>query len=580
MMRPVWIRWVVGLLAVVSVAPALADDTKKFRGEAAVNVIEIPVSVIDKETGHAVAGLTVSDFRVYEGGEALDITNFYEVGEPGSTPRGHSKAPAADRVTHTRQLVYFFDLYLMMKRDRDRAVKAVRQAYQQGVGPDEEVSIVSFDGTLRTHLDRSRDRRRIARALGEVAGIRTRGVDQTVAFTEALSPQAPSGERDSNFYERRHRNREFMFELERRVVRVGDALSATMARFARAEGRRAVIAFTPGQPATSWSPSVAGVDLFYGDVVYPAQDLWNTVALEAADLGFTLFIADSSGIDFGGSGDASQGFAADVVQRFGEQGIPGGVNAPGGEGPEGGAGDPGGGGGAKAETENLGNWLARTRKNMLISAADLTGGKAFFLGDVQETLSGVADQLGHWYSLAYAAPHGGDGGTYDIEVDLPGHPDYTLVYRKRYVDRTASAREAEGMRSAMLFGGDANPLGILVEIGDADSRFRLGAAGSKRVQIPFVVKIPIGRLDMVPRGDVFWGKVLITLFGTDQTGNQSPISSHVQPITVPTDQFHKAATSGFFSYKVTVEIEGGQQTVFVGVKDQISGKTSIVSTEF
>ncbi len=580
MMRPVWIRWVVGLLAVVSVAPALADDTKKFRGEAAVNVIEIPVSVIDKETGHAVAGLTVSDFRVYEGGEALDITNFYEVGEPGSTPRGHSKAPAADRVTHTRQLVYFFDLYLMMKRDRDRAVKAVRQAYQQGVGPDEEVSIVSFDGTLRTHLDRSRDRRRIARALGEVAGIRTRGVDQTVAFTEALSGQPPSGERDSNFYERRHRNREYMFELERRVGRVGDALSATMARFARAEGRRAVIAFTPGQPATSWSPSVAGVDLFYGDVVYPAQDLWNTVALEAADLGFTLFIADSSGIDFGGSGDASQGFAADVVQRFGEQGIPGGVNAPGGEGPEGGAGDPGGGGGAKAETENLGNWLARTRKNMLISAADLTGGKAFFLGDVQETLSGVADQLGHWYSLAYAAPHGGDGGTYDIEVDLPGHPDYTLVYRKRYVDRTASAREAEGMRSAMLFGGDANPLGILVEIGDADSRFRLGAAGSKRVQIPFVVKIPIGRLDMVPRGDVFWGKVLITLFGTDQTGNQSPISSHVQPITVPTDQFHKAATSGFFSYKVTVEIEGGQQTVFVGVKDQISGKTSIVSTEF
>jgi len=49
---------------------------------------------------------------------------------------------------------------------------------------------------------------------------------------------------------------------------------------------------------------------------------------------------------------------------------------------------------------------------------------------------------------------------------------------------------------------------------------------------------------------------------------------------VPTDQFHKAATSGFFSYKVTVEVEGGQQTVFVGVKDQISGKTSIVSTEF
>lgn len=577
MMRSIWIRSVVGLLAVSAVVPVSADEAKRFHGEAAVNVIEIPVRVIDKETGQVVAGLTVSDFRISEGGEALDITNFYEVGQPGSRPTIDSKAPAAERVTHTRQLVYFFDLYLMMKRDRDRAVNAVRQAYSQGVGPDEEVSIVSFDGALRTHLDRSRDRRRIGRALDEVAGIRTRGVDQTVAFTEALSGQPPSGERDSNFYERRHRNREYMFELERRVGRVGDALSATMARFARAEGRRAVIAFTPGQPETNWSPSVAGVDLFYGDVVYPAQDLWETVALEAADLGFTLFIADSSGIDVGGSTDASHGVAGDVVQQFGERGSTGGFNTPGSEGPEGSVDDIGGG---MKETENLGMWLARTRKNMLISAADLTGGKAFFLGDMQAVLDGVADQLGHWYSLAYAAPHGGDGGTYDIEVEIPGYPNYQLVYRKRYVDRTASAREAEGMRSAMLFGNDANPLGVVVEIGDADSRFRLGAVGSKRVQVPFVVKIPIGRLDMVPRGDVFWGKVLITFFGTDQIGNQSPISSHVQPITVSTDQFHKAATSGFFSYKVTVEIEGGQQTVFVGVKDQISGKTSIVSKEF
>ncbi len=577
MTRLVWIKGVTGLVAAMLVVPASADEARKFRGETSVNVIEVPVRVVDRATGDVVTGLVASDFRILEDGEVRDITNFYEIGEPGSPMRVESRAPVADRVARTRQLVYFFDLYLMMKRDRDRAVEAVRRAYLQGAGPYEEVSIVSFDGTLRTHVDRSRDRRRIERALGEVAGIRTRGIDQTVAFTEALSGQPPTGERDSNFYERRNRNREFMVELERRVVRVGDALSATMARFSRAEGRRSVIAFTPGQPATSWSPSVAGVDLFYGDVAYPAQDLWNSLALEAADLGFTLFIADSSGIDVGGLVDASQGFAGDVVQEFSEQGSTGPFDIPGSEGPEG---SQVGLGSAKAATENLGNWLARTRKNMLISAADLTGGKAFFLGDVEAALDGVSNQLGHWYSLAYAAPHGGDGGTYDIEVDLPGHPDYTLVYRKRYVDRTASAREAEGMRSAMLFGSDANPLGILVELGDTESRFRLGAAGSKRVRIPFVVKIPIGRLDMVPRGDVFWGKVLITLFGTDQAGNQSPISSHVQPITVPTDQFHKAATGGYFSYRVTVEVEGGEQTVYVGVKDQISGKMSIVSTEF
>ena len=136
------------------------------------------------------------------------------------------------------------------------------------------------------------------------------------------------------------------------------------------------------------------------------------------------------------------------------------------------------------------------------------------------------------------------------------------------------------MRSAMLFGGDANPLGIRVEVGEQDSRFRLGAVGSKRVQVPFAVKIPIGRLDMVPRGDVYWGKVLITFFGNDQHGNQSRIASQEQPITVAAEDYHRAATGGYFTYNITVEVEGGEQTVFVGVKDQISGRLSIARQEF
>jgi len=580
MMRSVWVRYFMGLVMVAAAFSVSAEEPKTFRGETAVNVIEVPVSVRDKETGSVITGLKVTDFRILENGEDQTITNFYEVGEPGFLSPGQSAAPAADRASHTRQLVYFFDLFLMMKRDRDRAVEAVRQEYLQGVGPDEEVSIVSFDGVLRTHVDRSRDRRRIIRALDEVAEFRTRGIDQTVAFTEALAGQPTSSQRDIKYYEHRQRSREYLIELERRVGRIGDALSATMARFARAEGRKVVIAFTPGQPATSWSPSYSSTNFFYGDVAYPAQDLWNSVALEAADLGFTLFFADSSGISVGGPGDVSLGGPGDVVQGFTDRGIAGGVRTPGEEGPEGAVGDFGGSGDVANEPQNLGSWLARTRKNMLISAADLTGGKAFFIGDVETALKGISNELGHWYSLAFAIDHGGDGGKYDIKVEIPDHPDARLVYRKQYVNRSVSAREAEGMRSAMLFGTDANPLGIKVEMGKMDSRFRLGAAGSKRVQIPFVIKIPIGRLDMVPRGNVFWGKVLITLFGKDEMGNQSSLSTHVQPITVPTDQFHKAATSGFFSYKVTVEIEGGRQTVYVGVKDEISGKMSIVAQEF
>jgi hypothetical protein len=131
-------------------------------------------------------------------------------------------------------------------------------------------------------------------ALIEVGDLRARGLEQRVSFTDALSEGPVSGERDLDYYERRQRSREYMVELERRVSRVGGALKSTMARFARADGRRVVVAFTPGQPETAWSPSYSPIDFMNATARYPAQDRWNDVALEAADLGFTLYVVDTS----------------------------------------------------------------------------------------------------------------------------------------------------------------------------------------------------------------------------------------------------------------------------------------------
>ncbi len=554
------------------------DETRKFSGEASVNVIEVPVRVFDPKTGDAIIGLTPGDFLILENGIPQEISNFSELGGADFRAPEMTDQPAAQRALQTRQVIYFLDLYLMKGLERDRALEGLRAAHSTGFDGTEEVSIVTFDGTLRTHLDRSRDRRRFGRAIEEVADLRARGLDQAVSFTSALSDGPVSGERDLNYYERRQRNQEFVAELDRRVQRVGDAISVTMSRFDRAEGRKALVVFTPGQPDTNWAPSYRPVDFLYGDVEYPSQELWRGVALEASDLGFTLFVVDTSGLGSQNPGEATEGVdtrnlaigelsgsAAEPNSRdraaiqtatldiFGEEAI---------------------------QPANLGQWLERTRKRTLIAAADLSGGQAYFTANAAVAIESVDQDLQHWYSLAYVVEHGGDGQEYTIEVSLPKMSHVKLQHRQSYVDRPPSQREAERMRSAMLFGGDANPLGIRVEVGDSDSRFRLGAVGSKRVQVPFVVKIPIGRIDMVPRGDVYWGKVLITFFGNDEHGNQSRIASQEQPIVVAAEEFHRAASSGYFTYKITVEVEGGDQTVFVGVKDEISGKLSISRQEF
>ena len=568
-------------VSLAATGAALAQEGAPFRGETTVNVVEVPVQVVDRATGEPIVGLGAGDFQVLENGEPQTITNFAELwrSERDAAALDGLDPAAVDREvaelrTRTVEMVYLLDLYLMNREGRNRAVEGLRATYRDGVPEGQNVSLVAFDGALEVLADRTDSRTEVLEALDELAGIRSHGNQQSVAFSDALVDERVSGERDQAYYERRHRNREFIGELEKRVSRVGDAVLATMARYAAADGRRVLVVFTPGHPRTEWTPSYSAVDFVNAAVEYPVHDLWRSLALEAADLGFTLYAVDSSGIrvDFGS--DVEIGITDSLADAFDRGSLfiaedDDAIEAATATDPDF-AFDPGG------ETQSLGSWLERTRKTMLALAAGATGGQAIFAQDVAKAVDRVDAAVGHHYSLAYVADHQGDGRVYGIDVRLPGHPDARITHRTAYVDQPASVQSARQLRSAMLFGADANPLGIRVDVGEADGRFRLGAAGSKRVTVPLKVKIPYGRLDMIQRGDIYWAKVWVTLFAEDAAGNQSALASHEQPITVPADRYQEAVARGYFAFNTGVEIEGGSQTVYVGVQEELSGRTSIM----
>jgi VWFA-related protein len=576
------VTWIV-LIGAVGVDAE--TDNRAFRGETTVNVVEVPVEVIDRTTGEPIVGLSADDFEIYENDRLQTISNFAElwrsdddaVSIGGLDPAIVDRA-ADDLRTRTVEIVYLLDLYLMNKEGRDRAIGGLRTAYQTGVPDGQNISIAVYDGGLETLVDRSDDREEILDGLVELGYVRARGNEQTIAFSEQLIDTEVSGERDQAWYERRQRNREFIDDLEKKVRRVGDATVATMSRYAAADGRRVLVLFTPGHPRTAWSPDYAAVDFVNAAVEYPVYDLWRDVAHEAADLGFTFYTVDSSGVrvDFGS--DVEIGINDSLGEAFDRGSVfltpDRAAIEPATGGDPNFAFDPGG------ETQNLGSWLEQTRKSMMILASTATGGDALFVRDVAPAVEAVNRELGHHYSVAYVADHSGDGQTYSIDVRLPGHPEARVIHRTGYIDQTAAVRSGRRLRSAMLFGADANPLGVRVEIGEAAGRFRLGAAGSKRVRVPLEVKIPYGRLDLIERGDLYWTQVWITFFAEDGAGNQSALASLEQPISVAADRYREAVAKGYFSYTTEVEIEGGEQRVFVGIQEELSGRTSIVPLEF
>jgi len=552
------------VLGIGAAGPAAIAQEAQFEGETTVNVIEVPVRVIDPGTGRPVIGLSAKDFQIYENGRKQKITHFTEISRPqGGADGSTGPTTATDR---TLEMVYLLDLYLMRLSGRNQALDALRSRYSRPVPPDEEVSIVVFDGSLRIFVDRSTNRTEILDGLDAIAEVRARGSEHESAFTQALSDGPVTGTRDRYFYERKQRSEEYIVELERRVAKVGGAISATMARYARADARKILVVFTPGHPRIRWAPAYSPVDIVNQSADYPTKGLWQNLSYEASDLGFTLFTIDSAGIQPGVEGDVSQATTTDI--GVGADGQPGSDELTGGDFAFG-AGSP---------PESIGPWLERVRKDLLISAAANTGGSAFFTY-ATAAVGDVADFLDHYYSLAYVAKHNGNGETYSIRVELPKHPEYETEFRRAYVDRPAAERSASRLQSAMLFGGDANPLAIRVELGEPKKRLRIGAAGSKRVRLPIKIKIPIGRLDLIPQGKIFWGKVAVTVFGEDAAGNQSQPVGGETPISIPMDQIQQARARGYFSYDLTVEVEGGQQKVWVGVEDLISGRISIMPQE-
>ena len=200
--------------------------------------------------------------------------------------------------------------------------------------------------------------------------------------------------------------------------------------------------------------------------------------------------------------------------------------------------------------------------------ADATGGLAVInANEVGPGLERVREDLFAYYSLGYTISASGDDRVHRIEVELPGHPQYELRYRQRFVEKSLETAVQDRVLSSLLVDVDDNPMGLELEAGQP-----VPATGT-RWTVPLHVSFPLSSLAMVPEGSDYVGRVALFFGARSANGGQSDLQRQEHEVRVPESDY--ALVKGRrYGFDFDLLVGEGQQRVAVGLMDRVTRQAS------
>jgi VWFA-related protein len=525
-----------------------------------VSVVNVDVYVTDKK-GQPITGLTKNDFQILENGRPVEITNFYAVNAgksvvvdeeqaaaPAPAPATAAPTPAAaieaPRTPEDQRLrlVIYIDNFNLRPFNRNRVMRELRAFIGHNLAKDDQLMLVTYDRELHVRRTFTSDPALIASALSDLEKISAQGVHADSERRDALqriqdSRSVAEAESAAYTYAQSTYN-DLSFSV--------DALKKLVDSLAGMPGRKAVVYVSDGLQM------VAGQDLFYAvQNKYGEQSTSLTQTLEfdisrrlteltaqANANRITFYTIDASGLRVYESTTAEN------------QGV--GPSQPG-----------------------LAQLVDSVRFSNLQSTlqlmAEKTGGVAIINTNVvTPQLEKIGRDFNTYYSLGYTPPHYGDGRYYKIEVKVKNRKDLVVRHREGYRDKSTDARMSDGTLAALNFPFEENPLGISVEFGQSKPR------EDGYFLVPVNVRIPIGKLTLVPREKSDDAKVRLFIAALDSNGGTSDVQQAPVPISIPKAEV-ETAKNKFFVYSVTLLMRSGDQRVSVGVRDDVGAEASFIS---
>lgn len=589
------------LLIIASLMPPVLlaqEPTSTFTEVLDVEVINVEVYVTNRK-GEPITGLSANDFRLYEDGEAVEITNFYAVENGQVAHEGLSLPPLTPPTEGEQQLaplpddqklhaVLFIDGVNISPRLRNKVILDLIPFVENEMQAGDRAMIVSHGAALEVVQGFTDDRTLLKTKLEELAARSSLGaalatVERNNILRDIASAQLPVAGQSQSFaddgsialseaqsiysaielYAQRHQDQTFKtLEVMRQFV---DSLAGI-------PGRKAIVYISEGlslRPGEALFQAWQAKFSILEELLSQALEQGNLIgsnrlldSLGSVGLASSQFNLSYAFRELGNRASANRVtfYGLRAADRFST------VSADVGSVDLGALDSPSGG---QTYTAALESVDAANRGGGMWELADATGGFAITnASSFGVALDKLRRDFDSFYSVGYVSSRSPDEKKHRLEVRT-GDRSHQLRYRRTFRDKSRHQRMTDRTLAALVYEAADNPLGIAVELAAA----RLDEAGNQR--LPILVKVPVENLTLIPLESHYEGRISIHVGARDSAGRTSPIQSMQVPIEIPKHALPQLVRGGrMFGHHVMLEMIPDQHVIAVGVRDEIADISS------
>ncbi len=567
------------LLVATSGAAQEPADTQVF-DHVDVSLVNVDV-VVTNRRGEPVTGLTVSDFRVREDGNPIDVTNFYAATVEdwqAETQASHDPSPTSGPSTRTQDspkatspsvedpdesvlLVVYVDNLRLTPHRRNSYLDQINEVIAETLRPQDRVMVVTHRDGLRVAESFTNEPAAIGQALRSIRetmgdGIRDRnerrlvlGQFRDVVELAAATDQDPC----SDLYGLMTNSARSYADAARARARASlQGLSGLTSALAGAPGRKIVLYLSDGiglypgfdlfHLLSEVCPNQATDAIRQGQEVNLSQSL-HRLASHANANRITFYTLDGTGLE--GNSAADSRYAGPITLGAGTFDIR-----------------------PSAQNDSI---RRSNRQNTLFALANETGGRAMLNGnDLRADLAKMSRDSKTYYALGFQPAHPHDGRVHRLKVELVNPlKGVRLHYRRTYLDKTEETRTAERTLAALRFGFEDNPLNISLTTGQPL------ANDQGQMVVPLRIALSLGELALIGRYGFYEGKVDVVISTQDEQDRPIEMRRQLIPIRIAEDMIDVART-GEHIVEVDMPLLPGRTILAVAVRDTLATTTSFL----